>query len=146
MARSLNILLAEDDPDDVVFIRRAFEKSGSRYNLIHVSNGEQAVDYLHGEGQYRDRDRYPFPDLLLLDLKMPMMDGFDVLAWIRQQPRERKPPVVVLTGSNQDCDVQLARELGAIDYQIKSQDLEVLATLVENLETRWLRQVTNSCR
>jgi len=138
MAQSLTILFAEDDPDDFVFMRRAFEKSGSHYNLVHVPNGEEAVDYLHGDGPYHDRAQYPFPDLLLLDLKMPMMDGFDVLAWLRQQPRARDLPVVVLTGSNQDRDVQLAREMGAADYQIKPHETDALEALVHNLEIRWL--------
>src|ERR1051326_1934837 len=124
MARSLTILFAEDDPDDVVFMRRALQKAGLRYNLVHVPNGEVAVDYLHGDGPYRDRAQYPFPDLLLLDLKMPMMDGFDVLAWLREQPRAKELPVVVLSGSNQDRDIELAREMGAADYQVKPQETD----------------------
>src|SRR6266496_2243141 len=102
MAHSLTILFAEDDADDFVFMRRAFEKTGAHYNFVRVPNGEEAVGYLHGDGPYHDRAQYPFPDLLLLDLKMPMMNGFDVLAWWRQQPHAKDLPVVVLTGSNQD--------------------------------------------
>lgn len=138
MVRALTILFAEDDPDDFVFLRRAFEKSGGNYRFVRVPNGEQAVNYLYGDGQYQDRVQYPFPDLVLLDLKMPMMDGFDVLASLRKQPFGKKLPVIVLTGSNQDCDIQLAREMGAADYQIKPLETEALAALVEKLETLWL--------
>jgi CheY-like chemotaxis protein len=144
MARLLTILCAEDDADDFVFMRRAFEKTGAHYNLVRVPNGEEAVGYLHGDGPYHDRAQYPFPDLLLLDLKMPMMDGFDVLAWWRQQPRAKDLPVVVLTGSNQDRDVQLARAMGAADYQVKPLETDALAALVARLETRWLHPPRDS--
>lgn len=138
MARSLTILFAEDDPDDFVFLRRAFEKVGANYRFVRVPNGEEAVDYLHGDGQYHDRAQYPFPDLFLLDLKMPVMDGFDVLASLRNQPLPKDLPVIVLTGSNQDRDIQLAREMGAVDYQVKPLETEALAALVQSIEMRWL--------
>jgi len=139
MGRSPTILFAEDDPDDFVFVRRAFEKSAIKYNLVHVSNGQQAVNYLHGDGPYHDRVQYPIPDLLLLDLKMPMKDGFEVLASLREQPLGKELPIVIFTGSNQDCDVQIARAMGAADIQIKPLETDALAALVKNLETRWLR-------
>ena len=94
------ILLAEDSEDDVLLVRRAFAKANF-LNVLHVvSNGEEAIAYLQGEGQYANRENYPLPSLLLLDWKMPRKGGFEVLQWIRQQPGLSLLRVVVLTAAN----------------------------------------------
>src|SRR5215831_9692525 len=105
MLDKVTILLAEDDKNDIFLMRRAFENAGFLNPLVVVNNGEEAVQYLQGEGQYAQRDRFPLPGLLLLDLKMPLMDGFDVLAWLRAHPQFNSLPVVVLTSSKLDSDI-----------------------------------------
>src|SRR3989442_7719191 len=116
MADKAVILLAEDREDDILLIRRAFEKGGIRNPLFVVRDGEEVVSYLEGIGRYSNREEYPLPDLLLLDLKMPRMDGFDVLRWLRQQPGLGSLRVVVLTASDQIRDVNVAYRLGANSF------------------------------
>src|SRR4051812_28573679 len=99
MLDNQHILLAEDDPNDVLLIQRAFQKAGLRIALEVVADGEQAIEYLSGRGIYSNREKYPLPFLLLLDLKMPGIDGFEVLQWIRGQPSLKRLLVVVLTSS-----------------------------------------------
>ena len=100
MPNSSPVLLAEDDPNDVILLRRAFQEN-SALNPVHaVGNGEEAIQYLAGEEQFADRAAYPFPALFLLDLKMPVKDGLEVLRWLHQHPEiPRKLPVVVLSSS-----------------------------------------------
>jgi CheY-like chemotaxis protein len=93
------ILLAEDREDDVVLIRRAFRQAYVNNPLQVVQDGVEAISYLRGEGKYSNREEYPLPDLILLDLKMPRVDGFEVLKWIREQPSLATLRVVVLTSS-----------------------------------------------
>jgi CheY-like chemotaxis protein len=138
VARSVNILLVEDDPNDVMLIRKAVQKTLSGIPLAVVSNGQEAIDYLKGEGQYGDRALHPFPDIVLLDLKMPLMNGFEVLRWVRQQPRLKRLPVIVLTGSVQDNDARLAYELGANSYVIKPTDFNQLIETMRTLTNFWV--------
>src|SRR5438132_4460545 len=102
------ILLAEDLEDDILLIRRAFERGNIDKPLQIVRDGEETIAYLKGEGKYANRAEYPLPDLLLLDLKMPRLDGFEVLRWIRQQPGLEGLRVVVLTSSEDMRDVNKA--------------------------------------
>src|SRR5688572_26902506 len=102
------ILLAEDRDDDVVLVRRSFAKAFITNPLQVVRNGEEAIEYLSGEGQYANRAEYPLPALVLLDLKMPGKDGFEVIKWIRQQPGLNTLPIVVLTSSENMRDVNTA--------------------------------------
>src|SRR6185436_18985237 len=95
------VLVAEDDPSDAFLLQRAFAASGVPAVLHFVRDGQEAIDYLGGEANYANREAHPLPDLLLLDLKMPRLNGFDVLAWLRQQPGLRRLPVTVLTSSDQ---------------------------------------------
>src|SRR5438105_2858307 len=113
------ILVAEDREDDIILIRRAFARARV-VNPIHVvRDGEEALAYLKGEGKYGNRREYPLPELLLLDLKMPRMDGFEVLRWVRSQPDLRLLRVVVLTSSEDVRDVNLAYQLGANSFLVK---------------------------
>jgi CheY-like chemotaxis protein len=107
------ILLAEDDENDVFLLKRSLEKAEVRNLVVHVQNGQKAIDYLKGLEPYCDRSRYPFPGLLLLDLKMPLLDGFDVLAWLQKTAEFRDLPAVVLSSSVLEYDMQKARSLGA---------------------------------
>ena len=138
MARRANILLVEDDPNDVVLVRKAVQKTLLGIPLAVVSNGQEAVHYLKGDGPYANRDMYPFPDILLLDLKMPLMNGFELLRWIRRQPRLKRLPVIVLTGSVHDSDAKLAYDVGANSYVVKPTDFNQLLKTMETLGNFWL--------
>src|SRR6185436_19786504 len=99
------ILLAEDREDDVLLIRKAFERAHIPNPLYVVNDGEEVIAYLKGEGKFSNRAEYPLPDLVLLDLKMPRVNGFEVLAWIRQQPTLSSLRVLVLTSASEMRDV-----------------------------------------
>ena len=133
------ILLAEDDPNDVLLIQRALQRSHIANPLQVVRDGADAVAYLNGDLQYADRERYPLPVLLLMDLKMPRKSGLEVLEWLRQQTGGlRRLPVVVLTSSNQSLDINRAYDLGANSYLVKPAGFDSLLELVKNLEMYWL--------
>jgi len=131
------ILLAEDDANDVFFLERAFEKAGLDKVLRIVRDGDQAIQYLSGKGIYADRQEYPSPFLMLLDLKMPGTDGFQVLQWLRNNPEFRRLLVVVLTSSNLQSDVDRAYELGANSYLVKPVGFEEMANLIQRFEVYW---------
>jgi CheY-like chemotaxis protein len=133
------ILLAEDREDDILLIRQAFQKGGINVPLFVVRNGEEVVAYLRGEGKFFNRDEYPLPSLLLLDLKMPRMDGFEVLKWIRNQPGLNTLRVVVLTSSERIRDVNIAYNLGANSFLVKPMDFEHVVELTKILKDYWLR-------
>jgi CheY-like chemotaxis protein len=138
MAQENPILVAEYDENDAFLLRRAFQKAGLSNPLIFTSNGQEAVDYLRGDPPYSDRKQNPLPSLVLLDLKMPVVDGFDVLAWLRNQPSLRKVPAIVFSSSGEPEDVKKAQGLGAADFQVKPNDFSELVKLVERLSARWL--------
>src|ERR1044071_2998771 len=104
------ILLAEDREDDVVIIRRAFLQGRILNPLFVVKDGEEVISYLSGEGKYSNRAEYPLPELLLLDLKMPKLDGFEVLRWIRQDPGLKALRVVVLTSDRKSTRLNSSHE------------------------------------
>ncbi|MGH7970744.1 MAG: response regulator [Limisphaerales bacterium] len=131
------ILLAEDDPNDVLLIERAFHKAGMRRLLKVVRDGEQAIQYLSGQGPYAARERSPLPFLLLLDLKMPGTDGFEVLRWVRANRDLKRLLVVVLTSSNLQADVDRAYELGANSYLVKPVSFDEMVNLVRRFEAYW---------
>ena len=133
------ILIAEDNETDAMLLKRAFAKAGSGAPLKIVRDGKQAVSYLRGEGEFTDRSSHPYPLLLLLDLKMPLMDGFDVLSWLRGEPGLKRLLVVVLTASNLQADIDRAYDLGANSYLVKPTGFESLIELTKQLESYWLR-------
>ncbi|MEO8429788.1 MAG: response regulator, partial [Verrucomicrobiota bacterium] len=112
------ILQVEDDTNDVFFFQRAMKKVGVTNPIQVASDGQQAIDYLKGVGKYADRETYPLPCLVLLDLKLPYVMGLEVLRWIRQQPGAARV-VVVLSASGQETDVATAYYLGANGYLVK---------------------------
>jgi CheY-like chemotaxis protein len=132
------ILLVEDNPDDVLLIKRAFKKAGLAHSLQIASHGEAAVDYLAGAGPYADRDKHPFPVLMLLDLQLPRRSGHEVLAWLREQEGLRRLPVVVLTSSREPNDINRAYDLGANSYLVKPVSFDTLLDMVQVLERYWL--------
>jgi CheY-like chemotaxis protein len=131
------ILLVEDDPNDVLLIQRAFQKAGLQNSLKVVRNGDEAIEYLSGEEDYSDRDRFPLPFLILLDLKMPGTDGFEVLGWARNVPNLKRLLIVVLTSSNLQSDVDKAYELGANSYLVKPVEFDDMVNLIKRFEAYW---------
>jgi CheY-like chemotaxis protein len=131
------ILLVEDRQDDVLLIARAFEQAGLTNEIHAVENGEEAIFYLSGQGKYSDRTRHPLPRLILLDLNMPRVDGFEVLRWLRQQPEFRSVMVVVLTMSSDIRDVNRAYQLGANSFMVKPTEFENLTALITQLAAYW---------
>lgn len=132
------ILLAEDNEDHVLLTRRAFKQAGLVNPLFVVENGEEAVAYLTGEGKFANRNEYPLPTLLLLDLKMPRKDGFEVLEWIRKQPTLAALRVVVLTTSDRILDVNRAYQLGANSFLTKPVDFRDFVQLSSAIKGYWL--------
>jgi DNA-binding response OmpR family regulator len=136
---NFNILLVEDDPNDVFLIQRAFTKANMSSPIQTVSDGEQAMAYLSGEGQFQDRARFPLPGLILLDLKLPRKSGLEVLTWIRAQPGSvRRVPVIMLTSSRQSSDVNRAYDLGANSYLVKPVAFEGLLQVVQTVDLYWI--------
>ena len=133
------VLIAEDDPSDVFFLQRAFSAAALPTTSLHfVKDGQEAIDYLEGEKAYSNRDAFPLPDLILLDLKMPRLNGFDVLDWLRKQPQLKRLLVTVLTSSDQPQDINRAYDLGANSYLLKPHSTEHLSDLVKHLQKYWL--------
>lgn len=132
------ILLAEDDQNDVMLIKRAFSKSHVINPIACVENGEEAVAYLAGQGDYADRERHPLPFMMLLDLKLPRLSGHEVLKWVREQPGLKRLPVVVLTSSREPSDINRAYEIGANSYLVKPVVFEEFSTLLKQLQVYWL--------
>jgi CheY-like chemotaxis protein len=138
MMAHATVLLVEDDPDDVLLTQLAFEKARLANPLEVVRDGEEAILYLKGEGRYADRHRYPLPILMLLDLKMPRVDGFQVLEWLQKHPELGHLSVAMMTSSDHDPDITRAYELGADSYLSKPPDAEALLALVQRLHAWWL--------
>jgi len=127
------ILLVEDDERDVILLQHALKEAGLTNQLIVVRNGLEAADYLDGYGLYTDRAVYPLPRLVLLDLNMPRMDGFEVLAWLYTRADLKDITVIVLSGSAEESDMHMARQLRANDYLVKPREAREWAKLTERL-------------
>ena len=128
------ILLVDDNPHDVILIRLAFRKVGIIDAIQLVKDGGEAIRYVKGEGLYADRIHYPPPTLVLLDLKMPGANGFEVLKWIRSQEGLDSLVVVVMSGSRDDADIQRAYGVGANSYLVKPTKFEDLVKMMESLK------------
>jgi len=135
--KDYTILLVEDEENDAMLLQMAFKKNNILNPIHWVKDGTEAVTYLNGEGQYADRSRYPFPGVLILDLKMPRMTGLELLGWVRNNPHFRIIPTIVMTSSRQDPDIQKAYELGANTYMIKPSSFDELISLVKSIHGYW---------
>lgn len=139
MQDGATILLAEDQEDDILIIQRAFKNGGIRHPLMVVRDGEEAINYLSGNGRYSNRELYPPAALLLLDLTLPVTDGFEVLRWIRTRPELKDLPVIVLTASDRIRDVNQAYRLGAYSFLVKSLDFQDAVALAQSISEYWLK-------
>lgn len=138
MSESDMILLIEDDINDALLLRRAFAKAGVQNSIVQLEDGDAAIAYLSGTGEYAEREHYPLPCLILLDLKLPRRSGLEVLAWIREQPGLKRIPVVVLTSSQQSHDINRAYDLGANSYLVKPVGFDTLLKMAHALNLYWL--------
>ncbi len=138
MRKNNCILQVEDDENDVFMVEHAFKRSGIACPLQVVRDGQSAIDYLNGVGEYGDREKAPLPCLLLLDLKLPMRSGFEVLKWIRQNPVFKKLVVVIFSSSELPKDIEMAYELGANSYIVKPAQLPKLLEIGQLLKGWWL--------
>src|SRR5580765_5017741 len=135
------ILQVEDDPNDVFILRHALNKAGVA-NPVHVAtDGQEAIDYLQGVGRFADRDQFPLPGLILLDLKLPRVMGLDVLKWIREQPNTA-PVVIILTASAEEEDIATAYRLGANAFLTKPSEASKLQEIVRAIKDFWLTHNT----
>jgi len=133
------ILHVEDDPNDALFLREACRKAALPLVLQVVADGELAIAYLRGADQFSDRQRYPFPSLILLDLKIPRKTGFEVLDWIRSQPEMNVVPVVIFTSSTHEGDMQRAFGKGANSFLAKPVIFEDLIETAKAIYLYWFR-------
>jgi CheY-like chemotaxis protein len=120
----LDILVVDDSPIDLLFFARAAKNTQLNIRVQTLTAGQQAIDYLSAKGEYSDRSKYPWPDLIVLDLKMPELNGFDFLAWRKASPLFSSIPVIVLSGSSEPSDVKRVFELGGNSHMVKPGGLD----------------------
>jgi CheY-like chemotaxis protein len=135
-----NILLVDDREDDVLIFQLAFKSADVQHRITHLRDGDEAIKYLSRQAPYDDPSVHPVPDVVVLDLKMPKKDGFEVLQWLRDQKALKPAPVVILTSSNREDDKQRAKELGAGSYYTKPVDFTKLVGVAKDITRQWLRQ------
>ncbi len=134
------VLYAEDEENDAYFLERAFKEVGIVHPLRVVSDGQEAIDYCAGRGAYVDRTKHPLPCVALLDLNMPRKSGMQVLQWIRKESSVPTLPVIILTSSLQDFDIDLAYEQGANAYLVKPSQPGELVVMTRSIKDFWLTQ------
>jgi CheY-like chemotaxis protein len=139
MSNHSPVLLAEDNPNDVFLVCRAFQENQTLNPVQCVRNGEEAIQYLTGEGPYADRAAYPFPALFLLDLKMPVKDGLEVLRWLHEHPDiPRKLPVVILSSTELPNETQIAYAMDIQACIVKPLSYPELREKIRILKEYWL--------
>lgn len=134
----VEILLIEDNPDDAELAIRALKKSHLANNVTHLMDGAEAIDFLFCQGEYETRDINNLPKVILLDLKMPKVNGLEVLKRIKDDIRTRAIPVVILTSSAEDPDIKRSYELGANSYIVKPVEFNNFAKIISDLGMYWL--------
>ena len=133
-----NILLVEDDENDIFFLRRAFKAAQIENPFYIVRNGQEAIDYLAGTGEFSDRTKFPLPCLMILDLKMPVKTGMEVLEWKCQQPVLKGVPCIVLSSSAHRHDIERAYRFGANGFVVKPPSIEARTALARTIKGFWL--------
>jgi two-component system response regulator len=136
---SVEVLLVEDNINDAELTIRELKKNNMANNLFHVQDGEEALDFIFGNGKYAgSRDMFYRPKVILLDIQMPKVNGIEVLQKVKADPRTRATPVVILTSSKEDPDIQRCYDLGANSYLVKPVNFESFAGAIRNLGFYWL--------
>jgi CheY-like chemotaxis protein len=139
MDSEITILIAEDDPNDVMLLELAIRRNGIANPVRVVRDGEEAVEYLEGQGKYADRQKYPLPSVIISDVKMPRRSGLEVVEWVRHHPRCAIIPIVMLSGSRIENDVVRAYSLGANSYFTKPSTLDELTELIGLAHAYWTK-------
>jgi CheY-like chemotaxis protein len=134
----IEILLVEDNPDDVELTLKAFSKSKIANTVYVVNDGRQALDFIFGEGEYVGKRKKNTPRLILLDLKLPKIDGMEVLRQVKANPNTRTIPVVMLTSSREECDIVESYHLGVNSYIVKPVDFDQFLETAAKLGYYWL--------
>ena len=136
--QSFTVLLVEDDLNDIFLVKRAFKMARIKNPLQIVTDGQEAISYLRGDGKYADRETYPLPRLIVMDIRMPRRTGFEVLEWVKDT---RKPlhriPVVIVSSSDNPADINRAYELGANAYMVKPVEFRAVEHLFESITHYW---------
>jgi len=129
-SKPLTILLAEDDENDLYLLKRALQKIGIPHSVHICRDGEEATNYLQGSGTYSDRGQFPFPSIIITDLKMPRKSGFEILRWLNDHPECHVIPVIVLSASNEPQDIKEAYRAGANCYLMKPSKFDDLKKIL----------------
>ncbi len=136
--RNFTVLLVEDDLNDIFLVKRAFKMADIPNPLQVVTDGQEAISYLSGEGKYQDREAYPLPSLIVMDIKMPRKTGFEVLEWVKRNERPlRRIPIVIVSSSDTPSDINHAYELGANAYMVKPMNFRAVEHLFESITHYW---------
>ena len=135
---SFNVLLVEDDLNDIFLVKRAFKMAQIPSPLQVVTDGQEAISYLRGDGKYADRDTFPLPQLMVMDIKMPRKTGFDVLEWVKGNDGPlRRIPIVIVSSSDNPSDINRAYELGANAYMVKPVNFRAVEHLISSITHYW---------
>ncbi len=135
--RKFTVLLVEDDLNDIFLVKRAFKLARIQNPLQVATDGEEAIHYLRGEGKYADREAHPLPKLIVMDIKMPRLTGFEVLEWVKRDAPLRRVPVVIVSSSDNPSDINRAYELGANAYMVKPVDFRAVEHLFQSITHYW---------
>ena len=136
--RDFTVLLVEDDLNDIFLVKRAFKLADISNPLQVVTDGQEAIGYLSGEGKYSDREAHPLPSLIVMDIKMPRKSGFEVLEWVKGGERFlRRIPIVIVSSSDNPADINRAYELGANAYMVKPMNFRAVEHLFESITHYW---------
>ena len=134
------ILIVEDSEHDLFFMRYAFREAGVKNRVVELRDGQQAINYLSGKGEFCDRVRFPLPCLIITDLKMPVVDGFGLLKWLSAQPDFDRVPKIILSSSGEQVDRKRAAELGSCAYFVKPGGIKDLVQVVKHLDSTWIAE------
>ncbi len=136
--KQFTVLLVEDDLNDIFLVKRAFKMAQIKNPLQVVTDGQEAISYLQGEGKYADRQTYALPKLIVMDIKMPRKSGFEVLQWVKGSSRTlRRIPIVIVSSSDDHADINRAYELGANAYMVKPVDFRAVEHLFQSITHYW---------
>jgi CheY-like chemotaxis protein len=141
-------MLVDDDPNDILLMKLAFDAAGLQHPVAVLHDGEEAIRYLEGTGEFRDRSRYPIPCMMLIDFKMPKLNGIEVTEWVRHHPALKKLIVIMISSSGLHPDIEAAYEAGVNCYVTKPSRLDQRTELILALKSWWLDRVEFSslCR